>query len=473
MSSYQEQEYSFFESLIAPWVGAYRFVDIAYVGINTSDGPRLITSRILLNPYGEIQNLKPFHFESDHVIAGRYILDVCSSDIKSILEQSKNGEVLAVNGTKISLQKEKDGHLRAYCSPIRHPFVSDGIRIPNLRISGISKHNLMTKDSNHLDVDWELKSSKEPFDNLDDLLRHCFLPTQSEIGDSTSLEIIAACPATITDKSIIADGKAVIECRIPAALDVEKIRVGYKLFRGVGIVERRESVDGSSFLWKQEDGVKTGIYQVQVGDASHLQTFISYSGIAQHQWWITDPNKRLNPRHAIHQIFDDDLEVLKRQLFKTEVDKAHMFEQAVSMLFNLVGFSISNYGRIPKLQRGPDIIAVSASGNIAVVECTLGLINENDKLAKLVQRTKLIKDKLNSAGYGHLQLQPVVVTPLSRNEIAANLEEAGKNGIAVICKEDIEGMIGQISLPLNPDKLFDEAKNLVPSMSPGFVGGMR
>lgn len=469
MSSHQEQEYLSFESLITPWVDAYHFADIAYVGIKTPDGPRLITGRILLNSFSEAQNVMPFHFESDHVIAGRYIFDVISHDIKSILEKSKNGEVLMVDGAEISLQM--DGHFNTYYSPIRHPFTLDGIRIPNIRISGISKHNLMTKVARHLDVDWELKSAKEPFDNFDDLLRHCFLPIQSEIGDSTSLEVIAGCPAVISDKSVIVDGTAVIECRIPATLDTEKVHLGYKLFRGGGAVERRASVDGASLSWKQENGIKVGTYRLQVGDASPLQAFISYSGIAQHQWWITDPNKRLNPRYAIHQIFDDDLNLLRKMLFKPEVEKPYVFEHAVSTLLNLLGFSVTNYGRIPKLQKGPDVIAFSPAGHIAVVECTVGLIDENDKLAKLVQRTKLIKDKLNSAGYGHLQLQSIVVTPLSRNEIATSLDVAGKHNIAVVCKEDIEGMISQINLPLNPDKLFEDAKRLVPNMAHGLFGG--
>jgi hypothetical protein len=58
-------------------------------------------------------------------------------------------------------------------------------------------------------------------------------------------------------------------------------------------------------------------------------------------------------------------------------------------LLTLLGFSVANYGRIPKLQKGPDIIAITPSGHVGVVECTVGLINESDKLAKLVQRTAL------------------------------------------------------------------------------------
>ncbi len=100
-------------------------------------------------------------------------------------------------------------------------------------------------------------------------------------------------------------------------------------------------------------------------------------------------------------------------LLKPDTDKPYAFESAVSTLLTLLGFSVSNYGRIPKLQKGPDIIAVTPSGHVGIIECTIGLINENDKLAKLVQRTTLIKEKLTDARYGHLQLQSTIVTPLS------------------------------------------------------------
>ena len=80
---------------------------------------------------------------------------------------------------------------------------------------------------------------------------------------------------------------------------------------------------------------------------------------------------------------------------KPDTDKPYAFESAVSTLLTLLGFSVANYGRIPKLQKGPDIIAVTPSGHVGIIECTIGLINENDKLAKLVQRTTLIKDEVN------------------------------------------------------------------------------
>lgn len=465
MLSYQEQCHLNFESLVAPWEEAYRVADIAYVALITADGPRLLLGRIFLVAFNEAQGVSSFRMETDHLIAGRILIDISSIGIKPFLDKARSGEMLlALDGTSIPVKP--DSSLSVSFSPIRHPFASEGVRLPNIRISGIDKHRLMTEIDGYLDIDWELKSAKQPFNDLDELLNQCGLPIQRDMGTQTWFEIVATSPAIISDSSIVKDGEVRIECHVAASLETKKFRLGYKVFNA-GAVVRRESMEGDAIQWKQENNINVGTYRLNVGDASLIQGYASYANVGQHQWWITDPNKRLNPRHAIHQIFDDDLELLRKLLFKVETDKSHIFEHAVSMLFNLLGFSVSNYGRIPKLQKGPDIIIASPIGHIGVVECTIGLLDENDKIAKLVQRTTLIRDKLNRAGYGHLQIQPVVVTPLSRNEIEANLDVASKHGIAVICKEDIEGMITQISLPLNPDKLFEDAKRLVPNMMNG------
>jgi hypothetical protein len=460
MNDSLQQDFSKFSDLLEEWTGAYQCAVIAYVGLKRAQGFRVLFGRILLETSRSGINDTPFIFETEHVIAARFVAGAQESDIAVLLENAKRGEIpRTVSGGTFSL--EGQGNLSAFFAPIHHPLISDGPRLPSLIISGSPKHDLIGKSTDPRQLDWELKAGDIPFDNLDELLSHCALPMINQMGDSVTLEVVARSPGWISDASIIKDNDAIIECRVADAIDLGKLRIGYKIF-GQNIVDRA-SVIGSTLEWRQENDIKTGICRVRVGNASVLQAFLSYAGTSLHQWWITDPQKRLNPRHAIHQIFDEDIELLKQMLLKPETDKPYAFESAVSTILNILGFSVSNYGRIPKLQKGPDIVAVSPSGHIGVIECTVGLLDENDKLAKLVQRTKLIRDKLNQTGYGSLEVQPVIVTPLSRDEVKANLETAGKNDIAVVCRENLEVMLNQINLPPNADRLFQEAKKLVPS----------
>ncbi len=465
MNSQQEQDFSNFEALLALWTGTYQCAVVSYVGVKTAEGNRLLFGRILLEPSRVGIRDTPFKVQTEHLIAARFVAGATPADIASFLANAKTGGI-GDDGAMV-LESEKDRNLSTYFAPIHHPFISEGPRLPSLLIRGISKHNLLGRAADSRQLDWELKAADVPFDNLDELLTQCALPTLIQMGDSTTLEVVARAPGMIGNGSIITNGEARIECRIAIALDIGRIRIGYKVFRRDFV--DRASVKGSALDRRQESGIKTGICRVPVGDASLLQAFLSFDGVSLHQWWVTDPQKHLNSRHAIHQVFDEDLELLRRMLFKPETDKPYVFEGAVSTLYNLLGFSVANYGRIPKLQKGPDIIAVTPVGNIVVMECTVGLLDENDKLAKVVQRTKLIKEKLTAAGYGHLQIQSAIVTPLSRDEVAANLDTAGKHSIAVICKENIEELLTQVSLPSNSERLFQDAKRLVPGVNQGFL----
>ena len=403
MSFPYDQAFAGFEALLSAWRGAHICSVHSYVAVKGPEGNRLLFGRILLEPTRDGVNDTPFQFETEHINAGRFVKVATPESIAGFIAKAKAGQMDTDKGF-VSLATDSSGSISGYFAPIYHPLISDGPRLPSLIVHGIAKHNVLVTAGDSRQFDWEMKAADAPFDSLDELLGHCALPTLMQIGDSTTLEIVARTPAVVGANSAINGSEAVIECR-----------------------------------------------------------FLSYDRISLHQWWVTDPKKHLNPWQAIHQIFDQDLELLSKMLLKPETDKPYAFESAVSTLLTLLGFSVANYGRIPKLQKGPDIIAVTPSGHVGIIECTIGLINENDKLAKLVQRTTLIKEKLADARYGHLQLQSAIVTPLSREEVAADLAAAGGHGIAVVCKQEIENALNRVGFPPNADRMFQDVKNLVPA----------
>lgn len=461
MSNSYEQAFAGFESLLSRWKGAYICSIHSYVAVKGPEGNRLLFGRILLEPTRDGVNETPVQFETEHIIAGRFVKTTTSDSLAEFLVRARAGRIHTDRGP-ISLVTESSGSTSAYFAPIYHPLISDGPRLPSLLVHGTAKHNLLTSAGDNRQLDWEMRAANPPFDSLDELLGHCGLPTVMQIGDSTTLEIVARTPAVVGANSAINGSEAAIECRIAKALDPGKLRLGYRMLQKDQQIVRG-SVTGDSFEWRDEKDLKIAFHRIDIAEASVVQTFLSYDRISLHQWWVTDPKKHLNPWQAIHQIFDQDLEFLRKMLLKPETDKPYAFESAVSTLLTLLGFSVANYGRIPKLQKGPDIIAVTPSGHVGIIECTIGLINENDKLAKLVQRTTLIKDKLADARYGHLQLQSAIVTPLSREEVAADLAAAGGHGIAVVCKQEIENALNQVGFPPNADRMFQDAKKLVPA----------
>jgi hypothetical protein len=461
MSNSYERAFAGFESLLSRWKGAYICSIHSYVAVKSPEGSRLLFGRILLEPTRDGVNETPVQFETEHIVAGRFVKATTSDSLVEFLVSAKAGR-MDTDGGPISLVTESSESISAYFAPIYHPLISDGPRLPSLLVHGTAKHNLLASLGDNRQFDWEMKAANPPFDSLDELLSHCGLPTLVQMGDSSTLEIVARTPAVVSANTVIKGTEAVVECRMAKSLDPGKLRLGYRMLQKDQQIVR-SSVTGNIFEWRDDKDLKVAIHRIAIGEASVLQAFLSYEQIALHQWWVTDPQKNLNPWQAIHQIFDQDLSLLKKMLFEPDVAKPYAFEGAVSTILTLLGFSVANYGRIPKLQKGPDIIAITPSGHIGVIECTVGLINESDKLAKLVQRTRLIKEKLADARYGHLQIQPAIVTPLSREEVAADLAVAGSHGIAVVCKQNIENALNQVGFLPNADRVFKDAKRLVPA----------
>lgn len=451
-----------FNKLLTSWKEVYKWKITSFIAIKTPDSHKLLIGRIIFDSVKPQDSLL-FSFESTHLIAGREISASTAEDIDRCIKDATEGKLTSAKQI-ISLHQKSGEFLSTTFFPIYHPSVTLGPRLPSIIIRGSSKHDLLSaqcfRPNEMLDLD--LRSADQPFDGLDDLLIHLGFPVSRQSGDSTALEIIATSPALIADDSKIASGHAQIKCRIAESAEIKKIRFGYKIFHGNSI--ERASITGEVFEWITDGLLKIGSASISTKDASVLQSFLSYDGISLHQWWITDPLKRLNERHAIYEVFDEELKLLKDFLLSPAGKEDRAFEHGMALLLNILGFSVSHHGTIKKLERGPDIIAVSpVSGNIGVIECTTGLLNENDKLAKLVQRTSLIKEKLVRVGYGHIPVQPIIVTSLRKSEIEADLELAERNEIAVVCRENIEELLRRVMLPLNPDGLFQEAQRLIPS----------
>src|SRR4030067_1642354 len=167
-----------------------------------------------------------------------------------------------------------------------------------------------------------------PFDSLDDLLGHLGLPGLLQMGDMTTLELAARSPGAILDTSIIEAGQASVKCQVASNINQKKIKVGYKIYSKDKI--ERAIVQGDNIEWHADNDFLVGIVGIDVGEAPHLQAFLSYDGIALHQWWISDPSKHLNPRYAIHQTFDENMELIKD--FLSERKESRNLESGLAML---------------------------------------------------------------------------------------------------------------------------------------------
>jgi len=461
MSLSQPQHFLDFTILISTWKSSYRYASLSSLAVKTTNGTVLLFGRIILE-FSKPEGNQHFCLETGDLVARKKGFPISEDTIDKIITEVSRGELSF--GDELFRLKRDGEYFSSSFFPLYHPLITTGPRLPIVAVRGIGRDTLLHRENfrpfEHFD--WALKSADQPFDSLDELLMFMGLPRLLQMSDMTTIELVARAPIAIMDTSRVENNEAIIICRLAEGLNPSLVKLGYKIAsKGLST---RSFIMGDKLSWKKEGFFQDGTAQVPLVDAPVIQAFASYAGLAIHQWWVTDPKKSLNMRKAAYEPYDDNLDVIRRFLAGLGNNKSEDFETSIALLLYLLGFSVAHMGTTKLLSEGPDILAHTPSGNLLVVECTIGLLNEGNKLAKLTRRTISIKEKLMAAGYSHLIVQPVITTALVRNSVATELEDAGKAGIAVVCKEELDSLLNESTIFPDPEDLLKRTTQLIPKI---------
>jgi len=334
-------------------------------------------------------------------------------DPLACISQLEKGVFLLPNGTQlhfcefnnISAQLDAGGAL----------LKTNQARSANLMLAGNDLLAFLESAGGIEEIDCELQSASPPFDGLADLL--VMLGINHNLASQRTGLLVTADAILVLDRqqSKISRGVASIHVLMAAPLKQDCLRIG------IIPVNRkysdRRSIAGSDLKWEtSEDGVAKGHIEVNVGDATAVQLLLSHTNTLFDRYWIIDLEKHTNPAYAAHQTVDDNLDELKRLLLLAgESNKpAQDFERGIALMLGLFGFSTAHYGLIPTLREGADIHAFTPANQLAVIECTTGIPTANDKLAKLLSRTELIRNALVKSGNAHIDILPIIATSCSR-----------------------------------------------------------
>jgi hypothetical protein len=134
------------------------------------------------------------------------------------------------------------------------------------------------------------------------------------------------------------------------------------------------------------------------------------------------------------------------------------FEAAMPWLFWMLGFAPAHIGGFPRFRDAADFLVSTPSGNLAVVECTVGLLKDDDKLPKLHDRVQAVRRNLDTSSTRHVRVLPMIITAKSAEEVRPDIEQAEKLGIYVITREGIDRLILQTLTPGNADYLYQQAE---------------
>src|SRR6266478_1505607 len=155
-----------FEVLVSRWAGAYVRAVHSYVGVKTPEGPRLLCATVLFEMTRSPLQETPFEFETEHIVAGRFVTAAAPDQVSASIAKSKVGRMVGPSDA-ISLAPDQSGQFSPYLSQNSQPLIW------TLFIRGDSRHNLLNKTGISSQFDGELRAADVPFDSLDDLLEHC------------------------------------------------------------------------------------------------------------------------------------------------------------------------------------------------------------------------------------------------------------------------------------------------------------
>lgn len=458
-----------FKGFVDIWKNGYRFAVFSCVALKQQDSlPMIVAASIRLMPVLDVSKIEFFTHDSKSVTAGLTHWEI-ADDPLGFLSHIADGFISLPNGERMRLCNDEDKNIWSQFNSGTDLIKNNQPRTASLRLSGCNI-NTFFQDVGGLDeIDCELQSSTIPFNGLRDLcdaLDLGWYQLGNPAGQKSEL-LVYADHLLLLDrpKSIISDGVANINVLMASGLMWNQLRIGIRPWDGS--YTGRKSIPADDISWVEEDGIAKGSVEIVVGETPAVLVFLSHANMMFDRWWIFNPAKHVNHHYAAYKAIDNDLTELRKFLSGQSKKPADDLETGIALLLGLFRFTVFHYGLTPTLQEAPDLLAFTEANQLAVIECTTGIPNENNKVSKLIVRTERIRTSLLSSGNTHVEVLPVIVTTSSRDSVQKDIEEAGKHGVVVIARENIDSVFERIQFPPPlPSQLFAEAKSLLPISEP-------
>ncbi len=467
MNDTERRNIEAFFKAIEPNLPGYQHSSFSYLALKKGETFALAQGRLALQGVPATIPSGGF-FQSENVKAGIFRLSELNMNPRDFVDSLLTSTLSTPQGD-LQFQPEQ-GRSHSVHFNSHHP---DGISAQRRQIQ-LSITGDRRQEINSTLLDWELKAAPTPFFNVQELCDE-FLVGQIR-GDFVSVEIIAFNVAVVATESSIEGNKAKLVIVIADGLATENASIGYRVFDR-NRVAKRGLLSGSEIKWQKIENVRRGISEIEVPTGAVMDCVVNYAGVAQNHFWIADLKTSQNPFRSVHNAFDNNWEVLRELIDRSQKKGADArdLEMAVSWLLWLLGFNATRIGGTSKTSDAPDLIAATPMGNLVVIECTTGILKEDSKLSHLFQRTEKVRQSLVACGNQHLRVLPVIVTTKTRDEVKVELDQAHKLGILVATSEDFPQMIDRTLLWPDPNRLYAEAEETLrrlqnPPILPGLEG---
>jgi hypothetical protein len=440
---------------IEPWSRAFRSRTFHYFGVATGDEIHLCAARIRL----QLGRPPPRRaIDTGRLRAGVIAIPGRRSRVREIVEALVSGAAVTIGpGLVVRLPTDSVAGMHVAPPMLLHPEgLSGGRRLSVLTIQA----GQWSIGENRIDLDWSLKTAREPYDGLAELLRELGLAEHA--SQRYTLDVVALPPVEVSVRSAVRGEEATVGIWMPKGLNKGPASLHYRILsRNAPTV--RASLPARQLTWTRDANANIGTTEIRVPRGAVVNCVASYASVGHHSYWFADPAHIPNPRVQALTATDAALEALKATLTSDAVkgSAAKQFETAVAAVVWAYGLAPVQTDYAEQTKDGPDLVAVAPGGGVAVIECTVGLLKAQNKLANLARRAVVIRERMQSAALVPPTVLPVIVSRLRRAEVEAELDAATEAGVLVLTRENLEAAMNEALLLKDGDAVFRQGLEAV------------
>lgn len=438
-----------FLNTISPWKAAYSEATLSLIGLKRGEEIEILRANMVLLCDESFST--EVVVETQSLIACRVVLKDINESYDAALEKLATSGLPTPFGTiRITLTERENSPSCHFSSngPISGKI---GRRSNYLSIRGARRDATPALDI----VTWELMAAKRPYGSLSELADDLSIP-RFTLEDVSFVEAHADAVLTIDKGKHVCGTEALLGVVLARGLESAHCSLGYVVGVAGSAIDRGR-IDGTAMEWKEIGTSRFGEFRLSVPKGASVRVYASYNGNPQDADQLFDPTIFPNYRHALHDVFDADLVILKRYLFdeKNQQKNARDLEVGVAILFFMLGFSVNSFVGKP-LEDAPDMIACAKGGDMLLIECTTSLINREGKLAKLVDRVAMVNARLRNGPETNVRVLPMVISTKTSESVAATDRQAAEEqGIVIWTRENLETALDQARFPHDSDEFFE------------------
>lgn len=455
----ERQVRQFFEQLPRCMTDERNDATISYLAVRRNDAVVVIAARMLLGAAAKTA-VFPEPLKTQSVRAGQFYLSEIGRSANQYVRAAIGQGDFEIPGETLQFPGGNNGGHQAWFNPFDFDALRTNSRTALLRLSGGPLDGVASRPA----FDWELKAAETPFDSIDDLA--------NEFGfgslDNTTMtfDVVARNPVEIAATSKIVDAEVHIDVQCRCKLNWSDVTLGLRVIQD-GVVKTRRSVKSFELKWRGgEDQPPFGSFKFNVDPGSTVHCSVVLDGVAVHERVIVDQSASGNLLRVAFNSFDPGLEKLREFLESGGLKKtdARLVESAFAWTLTMLGFQVFHLGGVERTQDAADLVACSPSQGLLLVECTTGVLNPQ-KIGNLVSRSNQLRGVLDAAGFTASDIVPILATTKPLSEVAQSISRTEKDGVLVMCQEQIDEWVELSAAAPDADRIFARAQQRLVDVS--------